>query len=165
MQASHALLRISFRFRGGLLHEHVAQEREGGVDLPLAALLGEDADDLPDVLGGGEVLAPVAGEVLELHEAPVLQLLETHGDVGAGEAEEGDDLVGVERTLGEEEERVDLADRAVDAPAGAHLAEVQDEGGGGGGEVHVHQYIQEFLKIQDIQASGRLKNANYLLVQ
>jgi hypothetical protein len=41
--------------------------------------------------------------------------------------ERRDDVVGAERRLGQEEEGVDLADGAVDPPAGAHLSEMQDE--------------------------------------
>jgi hypothetical protein len=37
------------------------------------------------------------------------------------------DLVGVERALRDEEQRVDLPHGAVDAPLAAHLAEVGDE--------------------------------------
>ena len=58
-------------------------------------------------------------------------LLRQLGDLALGERRVGvdvDDLLGVERLIGEVEERVDLRHRTVDAPLRAHLAPVEDEG-------------------------------------
>ena len=49
------------------------------------------------------------------------------GDVGARHGEPGGNVVGGQRRLAEVEQRVDLRDRAVDAPRGPHLAPVHDE--------------------------------------
>jgi hypothetical protein len=51
----------------------------------LFAFFGERADDLPDVVGRREMVAPVAGQVLQPNEVPSLQFLQAHRDVGARE--------------------------------------------------------------------------------
>jgi hypothetical protein len=76
---------------------------------------------------GLEVVAPVALHMDHLHDAPVLELLEAVAHVGAGDAERLADLLGVERLRGDEEQGMDLGDGAVDPPADAHLAPVEDE--------------------------------------
>ena len=87
----------------GLLHAapRAAASWSGSISRFLA-LLDERADDLPDVVRRGEVLAPVARPVLEPHQVPGLQLLEAHADVGAGDAEPLDDVLGVQRLLGDD---------------------------------------------------------------
>ena len=60
-------------------------------------------------------------------DAPALQLAQAGADVGARHAERRGDLLGVERLRREEQQRVDLRHRAVDAPPRAHLAPVEDE--------------------------------------
>ena len=44
------------------------------------------------------------------------------------------DLFGGQRLGGDEEQGVNLRDGAVNAPAGAHFAPMEDEAGGSGGE-------------------------------
>jgi len=92
------------------------------------------------------LVPPVTRQVLELHQAPGLQLLQPHRDIGAGEAEPGDDFIRVEGAVGEEKQGIDLPHLPVDASTGAHFTEMENEGGGGGGQVHEHQYVQELLK-------------------
>src|SRR4029079_7203513 len=65
---AHAFLSMTLLHAGGLLHEHLAQQCHGRVDRAFLALLDERADDLPDVVRGGEVVAPIAGLVLEPHQ-------------------------------------------------------------------------------------------------
>ena len=65
-------------------------------------------------------------------DAIALQLLQPGRDVGAGEAEVVNDLLGMERVIGEIEQSVDLCDRAVDAPMRAHFSPMKDEGLGRG---------------------------------
>src|SRR6185436_21131694 len=81
----------------------------------------------PDVLHALEVIALVAADVHQLHDAPSLKLLEARTDVRARNFEGLDDVVGVERIGRDVEQCVDLGDGAVDAPSGAHLAPVTDE--------------------------------------
>jgi hypothetical protein len=99
--------------------------------------VGERAEDGPDVLGCLEILPAVARLVDQAHQVPGLQLFQAHAHVRARETQRRADLVGIARLGGHIQEGVDLADRAVDAPAAAHFAEMHDETLGKGGEVHV----------------------------
>jgi hypothetical protein len=80
----------------GLL-ETGPQGGDGRVDLATLALLQDDPEQLPHVFLRLEVIAPVAEDVRHPHDAPPLQLLQTDADVGPGDAQGLDDLVGVER--------------------------------------------------------------------
>jgi len=80
-----------------------------------------------DIADRLEVVAPVAGEVDDLRDAPVLQFLEAVAHVRPRHPEPLADLLGVQRRLGDEEQGLDLGDGAVDPPAGTHLAPVEDE--------------------------------------
>ena len=112
----------------------VAEEGDGGIDLAFFAFGGDDAEHFEDVFEGFEVVAAVAGEVDDLDDTPVLEFAETVADVGAGDPEGVADVFGVAWGFAEIEEGVDLGHGAVDAPAGAHFAPVEDEFLGGGGE-------------------------------
>ena len=90
-------------------------------------LVDDDAEHLPDVLHALEVVAPIAQDVGDPDDAPALQLAQAVADVRAGDAERRGDVLGVQRPVGQEQQRVDLGDRAVDAPARAHLPPVEDE--------------------------------------
>jgi len=59
--------------------------------------------------------------------APSLELLEAVADVGAGDLKRVRDVLGVQWPGGDEEQRMELGDGAIDAPARAHLAPVEDE--------------------------------------
>jgi hypothetical protein len=74
--------------------------------------------------------------VLHAHQVPGAQLLEPHADVGARKIERGGDFVGIERALADEQQGINLADGAVDAPAAAHFAKVQHEALGEFRELH-----------------------------
>ena len=84
---------------------------------------------------GLEMLAPVALDRDAPDQVPGHQLADRVGDVRAREAERRGDLLGGQRPLREVEQRVDLADRAVDAPLPAHVAPMQDEALDGVGEL------------------------------
>ncbi len=84
-----------------------------------------------------EEVATVADAAVDLHQVPVLQFLEAGADVGAGNGEGVGDILGGEGFRREVEQRVHLGDGAVDPPAGAHFAPVQDELLHGVGELHV----------------------------
>ena len=62
---AHARLRMAVGLVGGLLEQRHAQHRKRGLDLAPAPLLGQHAEDLPDVLRRLEVFAPVARLVLQ----------------------------------------------------------------------------------------------------
>jgi len=65
--------------------------------------------------------------VAQAHQAPGLQLLQAHAHVGARKLQRLGDLVGIECPRRNEQQGVDLADGAVDAPTAAHFTEVGDE--------------------------------------
>ncbi|QZO01370.1 hypothetical protein [Chenggangzhangella methanolivorans] len=69
----------------------------------------------------------VADPVDEAGETELLELLEAARDVGARDRELPGQLVGVHRAADDEQIAVDLRDRAVHAPARAHLSPMQDE--------------------------------------
>ena len=61
------------------------------------------------------------------HQLPAHELAQAGARVAAGDLQQIGDLLGVERPLGEVEERVRLRHGAIDAPARPHLAPVKDE--------------------------------------
>ena len=89
---------------------------DGRIDLALLAHRGDLARNLPEVGLRLEVIAPVALDRHAADQAPGHQFPDRVRDVGARQPERVGDLLGGERPLGEIEQRVDLADRAVDAP-------------------------------------------------
>src|SRR5206468_2082861 len=96
---------------------------------PALALPDDSAHELPDFLGGLEVIPTIARQVDQADEAPTLELAQAVAHVRSRDVELLDDLLGVHRSPGDEEQRVDLRHRAVHAPARAHLAPVEDEPG------------------------------------
>ena len=96
------------------------------VDAPYAASLLTPKDSRAQ-----QRLLYLAEQVHGAHEVEVLQFAQAGGDVGAGDVEGGRDLFRVHRPAGEEQQRMDLRHRAIDAPARAHLAPVQDEAAAG----------------------------------
>ena len=118
---------------GGIGHAG-AQRIDGGVDLALLAAGRDPRRHFPDVGLGLEMIAAVAQDRHAPDQVPGQQFLDRVGDVGARHAERVGDVLGGHRRLGEIEQAVDLADRAVDAPLVAHVAPMQDEALDGGGE-------------------------------
>ncbi len=82
-------------------------------------------ESLSDYLGNHE--REYIRQMLQANQAPRFEFLQAHADVGTGKIERRGDLVRVERPVGKIKQGVDLAYRAVDAPAAAHFAEVQDK--------------------------------------
>src|SRR3546814_20542634 len=79
------------------------------------------------------MVAPVAEQGDAIDQPPAKQFLDRIGNVRAREAEHFGDLLGMERTVGNEEQSMDLRDRAIDAPLPAAIAPVQNELGRRGG--------------------------------
>ena len=104
-----------------------AQRIDRGIDLAFLAAGGDPRRHFPDVGFGLEMIAAVAEDRHPPDQVPGQQFLDRIGDVGARHAERLGDVVGGHRGLGEIEQAVDLADRAVDAPLVPHIAPVQDE--------------------------------------
>src|SRR6202162_5839443 len=110
------------------------QELQGGVDFTALAFFGDDAKDFEDVFGAIEMIATVAQHVHDTDDAPALKFAEAGADVGTSDGEGDGNLIGGQRVRRDEEQGVDLGDGAVDAPAGAHFAPMEDEFLGGGGK-------------------------------
>ena len=118
----------------GRIGDAGAQRVDRGVDLALLAAGGDPRRHFPDVGLGLEMIAAVAEDRHPPDQVPGQQFLDRIGDVGARHAERLGDVLGGHRRLGEIEQAVDLADRAVDAPLVPHVAPVQDEPLDGGRE-------------------------------
>src|SRR2546423_5200472 len=73
------------------------------------------------------MIAPVAEDMNDADDPPVLQFMKTIADVGAGDSEGGGDLLRRPRPRREEKEGVDLGDGAIDPPARSHFAPMEDE--------------------------------------
>src|SRR3546814_757588 len=86
----------------------------GGVDLARLAPRSDPRDHFPYVLFGVEMVAPVAEQGDAIDQPPAKQFLDRIGNVRAREAEHFGDLLGMERTVGNEEQSMDLRDRAID---------------------------------------------------
>src|SRR2546426_3706822 len=117
-----------------------------GINFAALALFGDGPEDLPDVLEGFEVIAAVAQNVDDANNAPSLELAQAVADVGACHGERFGDFLGVEGPRGKEQQGMDLSDGAVDAPAGAHFAPVEDEllrDGGKGGHFVFSNFCQD----------------------
>jgi hypothetical protein len=73
------------------------------------------------------MIAPVTQHGHAVDQFPRQQFLEAVRDIGAGHAELGGDVFGGQRPFGKEQQRLDLRDRAVDAPLRAHVTPAQHE--------------------------------------
>ena len=129
------------------------KHRHGGDDFAFDALIDDGEEEGPDVGGGAEVVAAVAHAAVDLDEVPVLQFLETVADVGAGDGEGVGDVFGGEGLRRQVEQGMDLGDGAVDSPAGAHFAPVEDEFLHGVGQFHVSSIsdISVMTEISDMK--------------
>src|SRR5687768_16833144 len=106
------------------------------------------------------MVAPVAHHVGDADDAPVLKFLQAGRDVRSRDAERIGDFFGVERAWREVEQRVDLADRAVDPPPLAHLAPVEDELLHEGGQFHCDSPISVLTEITVSMAGGQVESFN-----
>jgi len=87
------------------------------------------------------MVAAVAQDRHPPDQVPGEQLLERIGDVRARHAERVGDVLRRHRRLGEIEQPVNLADRAIDAPLVPHVAPMQDEALDGGGKFLLSGYF------------------------
>jgi hypothetical protein len=92
------------------------------------------------------MVAFVAQDMDHFDNAPALQFLQAGADVGPRHAQGFHDVIGVQGFWGYEEQGMDLRDRAVDAPTGAHFAPMEDEL-----LLNWRQSIHLFLLFQNIQ--------------
>jgi hypothetical protein len=85
--------------------------------------------------------------VAQLHQPPGLQFLQAHAHVGARELQRLGNFVGIQGALRDEDQRINLAHGAVDAPAAAHFAKVGDKLAGQRGEGGVKRHGLILIKI------------------
>ena len=104
-----------------------AQTHEGGIDLTLFPLGGDDPEELIDILDRLEVITAISRQVHDLHDAPILQLFEAIAHVRPRHSELVADLLGMKGVVGDKEEGVNLGDGSIDAPLGPHLTPMEDE--------------------------------------
>jgi hypothetical protein len=102
-------------------------------------MVGSISRRFPQVAFGHEMVAPVALDMDAADDGIGLQFLERGRHVGAGEPQRLDDRLGIDGLFGEIEQRMDLRDRAVDAPMRAHFAPMENEGLGVGMVEQGHQ--------------------------
>jgi hypothetical protein len=97
-EVAQALLGVFSRVRIRLgFFNALAQDGERRVNLAFFALVQHDAKCLPNVSERLKMIALVAHDVHELHDAPALEFLEAVADVGARDVQRVADLLGVER--------------------------------------------------------------------
>ena len=108
------------------LGDAIAEQCQCRVDLAAFPALDDRLDDLPGVVLGGEEVATITEHLGHPDEIPGLQFAQAGADVRPCDAERLGDLVGVQGFLGEEQQCMDLRDRAVHPPSAAHLSPVDD---------------------------------------
>jgi len=97
------------------------------VDLAALAFQGHAAEHVPHVAVAQVDVLPVSRPPEPLNDAPVHQVAQVHACVAATDVQAVDDLVHAMGPAGDQEQRVNLRHRAVDAPGGAHPAPFEDE--------------------------------------
>jgi len=105
----------------------ILQHRQGGINLALLTFIEHDAEHFPDILHRFKMVALIAHNMDEPDNAPALELAQAVADIGPRDAERLRNGLGVQGRRGKVKERMNLRDRAVDAPARAHLAPMQDK--------------------------------------
>ena len=73
------------------------------------------------------MVAPVARQVGQADQIPALQFTQAGAHIGACHPQRVGNLLGVHGPALDVQQGVDLGDGAVDAPAGAHFAPMQNE--------------------------------------
>src|SRR5215469_8692313 len=117
---------IALRAALQFLHTFI-EHSQRGIDFTPLALLGDGAKNLPDVLGGLEMVAAIPEHMHDSDNAPPLQFTQAGAHVRTGHGQRRGDFVGRHRLGGKKKQGVNLGDGAVDTPLGAHLAPMQDE--------------------------------------
>src|SRR5450432_2110686 len=104
---------------------------------------------------GFVVVAPVAAQVDQADQAPALQLAQAVADVGARDLQVLDDLVGMHRSPGDVEQGMNLRHGTVDAPAGPHLAPVQNESRNGRSKGHDGSLLSSSISVKTEMDEGQ----------
>ena len=119
------------------LFDAVLKKGDGGVHLAALAFGHDDAKGFHDIFESFEPVASVANDVDATNDAPGDQLAQAGRDVRSAHVEQRADFFCIERRRGDEQERMNLGHRPVDAPSLAHLAPVKHEFLCGWCECHV----------------------------
>src|SRR5713226_281165 len=126
--ALQPLPRVGIALRVGLDLAHAfRQHTQRRINLPPLALLRNNPENFPHVLDRFEMVAPVPKHVHHAHDSPSLQLSQARAHVRTRHRQRLGNLVGRQRVRRQEQQRMHLRHRAVDAPARAHLSPVQNE--------------------------------------
>src|SRR5204862_5132521 len=113
----------------------IPQDMDRRVNLPLFSLMRDRPEHGEHILERSEVIAPIAQDMNDFYDAPVLEFPKAGAGIRTGDTQRLGDLIRRQRLLGKDEEGVNLRDGPVDAPTGAHFSPVQNELLGDGIEV------------------------------
>src|SRR5262249_24553346 len=103
------------------------QRGDGGIDLALFAAGGDARKNFPRIGFSFEMVTPISPDRHPPNQVPRLQFLDRVGDVRTRQSEPVGDLFGRNGALAQVQQRVDLGDRAIDAPLAAHITPLQHE--------------------------------------
>jgi len=138
---ANALFRVMTFLRQFRAGQAIPQHGQRRIDLALPASLHDQLEQFPDIRGRFKVVATVPHHMHHLREAPGLEFFQTRTHIGAGDTERVRDLVRCDWAAEQIQQRMNLRDGAVDAPARAHFAPVENESFGNWCEFHVSDFI------------------------
>ena len=90
------------------------------------------------------------------HKSVALQLTNTRGYIGARNRQNFTDFVGTQWLWRQVESRLNLGDRAIRAPACAHLTPMQDVFFNGGTQLHDSSKFSVVTEITEIIVEGQI---------
>src|SRR5215472_148469 len=117
---------VALRICFDLLHAFV-EHAQRGIDFAALSLFGNDPEDFPNVLDGLEVVAAVSQDMHDADYAPALELAQAGAHIGARDGKRLGNVFRGQGRRGKKQQGVHLCHGAVNAPAGAHFAPVEDE--------------------------------------
>src|SRR5439155_10922028 len=97
------------------------------IDFALFSLSGDNPKHFEHIFHRFEMIPPIAQDVNDPDNSPILQFAQTIADIRAGDSKGLSDFVGRQRFFGNEKQGMDLSDGAIDPPSGPHFAPVEDE--------------------------------------
>lgn len=74
------------------------------------------------------MIAAITGQMTKLNEVPTLQFLKPHRYATTTETEHVDKVVSIEWAFSNEQQRINLADGAINTPTAPHLSKMEYEG-------------------------------------
>ncbi len=113
--------------RFGRRRRAFAEHFEGRIPFALFAFFEHDPQHFPNVAHRFKVIAPVAHDVDDLNDSPILQFAQAVADVRARDPERFGNVFCRQGLLGEIQERMDLGHGSIDPPFRPHFPPVEDE--------------------------------------